>query len=149
MDFTRNNLDRAISPYLRQHAENPVWWQEWSDEALAYARGTDRILFVSVGYATCHWCHVMADEAFSDPQTAAYLNEHFVPIKVDREQRPDIDRMLMDFLLATTGQGGWPLNAFLSPRLEPFFAMTYAGTTSRFGMPAFIEILTRVVEFYR
>ncbi|NBB90390.1 MAG: DUF255 domain-containing protein, partial [Spirochaetes bacterium] len=109
--FTRNNLDLSVSPYLRQHSENPVWWQEWSQEILDHARETDRILFVSVGYATCHWCHVMAADAFSDPNVAAYLNEHFMPIKVDREQRPDIDQMLMDFLVQTTGQGGWPLNA--------------------------------------
>jgi hypothetical protein len=146
--FTRNNLDRSTSPYLRQHQDNPVWWQEWSEEALAYAREHDRILFVSVGYATCHWCHVMAADAFSDPHVANYLNEHFVPIKVDREQRPDIDQMLMQFLVQTTGQGGWPLNAFLSPRLEPFFAMTYAATEPRYGMPSFLDILHRVVEFY-
>jgi uncharacterized protein YyaL (SSP411 family) len=146
--FTRNNLDQSVSPYLRQHQDNPVWWQEWSQEVLDRAQETDRILFVSVGYATCHWCHVMAADAFSDPEVAAYLNEHFMPIKVDREQRPDIDQMLMEFLVQTTGQGGWPLNAFLSPRLEPFFAMTYAATEPRYGMPSFLEILQRVVEFY-
>ena len=146
--LTRNNLDLSVSPYLRQHRENPVWWQEWSQEVLDHARETDRILLVSVGYATCHWCHVMAADAFSDPDVAAYLNEHFMPIKVDREQRPDIDQMLMDFLVQTTGQGGWPLNAFLSPRLEPFFAMTYAATESRYGIPSFLDILHRVVEFY-
>ncbi len=148
MRFTRNNLDQSVSPYLRQHQDNPVWWQEWSQEVLDHARETDRILFVSVGYATCHWCHVMAADAFSNPEVAAYLNEHFMPIKVDREQRPDIDQMLMDFLLQTTGQGGWPLNAFLSPRVEPFFAMTYAPTEPRYGMPSFLDILHRVVEFY-
>lgn len=148
MRFTRNNLDTSVSPYLRQHADNPVWWQEWSEEALAYAREHDRVLFVSVGYATCHWCHVMAADAFSDPEVAAYLNEHFLPIKVDREQRPDIDQMLMQFLVQTTGQGGWPLNAFLSPNLEPFFAMTYASSEPRYGIPPFTDILRRVVEFY-
>jgi hypothetical protein len=125
-----------------------VWWQEWSEEAIEYAKKHDRILFVSVGYATCHWCHVMAADAFSDQEVADYLNEHFLPIKVDREQRPDIDQMLMQFLVQTTGQGGWPLNAFLSPRLEPFFAMTYASSEPRYGMPPFIDILRRVVEFY-
>ena len=148
MRFTRNNLDRSVSPYLRQHKDNPVLWQELSQEAIDYAGETDRILFVSVGYATCHWCHVMAAEAFSDQEVADYLNEHFLAIKVDREQRPDIDQMLMQFLVQTTGQGGWPLNAFLSPRLEPFFAMTYASTEPRYGMPSFLDILKRVVEFY-
>ncbi|MFO8064647.1 MAG: thioredoxin domain-containing protein [Spirochaetia bacterium] len=148
MSFARNNLDISVSPYLRQHQDNPVWWQEWSQEALEYARRTNRILFVSVGYATCHWCHVMAADAFSDEQVAAYLNEHFLPIKIDREQRPDIDQWLMQFLVQTTGQGGWPLNAFLSPDLEPFFAMTYAATQPRYGIPSFIDILQKVVEFY-
>ena len=148
MSFSQNNLDQAISPYLYQHRDNPVWWQEWSNEALEYARETDRILFVSVGYATCHWCHVMAAEAFSDPDVAAYINKWFMPIKVDREQRPDIDQVMMQFLVATTGQGGWPLNAFLSPSLEPFFAMTYAPTHARAGMPGFLEILQKVRSFY-
>ena len=104
--FCRNNLDKAFSPYLRQHKDNPVWWQGWSEKALAYARETGKFIFVSVGYATCHWCHVMAKEAFSDPEVAAYLNEHFVSIKVDRETRPDIDHFLMSYLVAIQGQGG-------------------------------------------
>ena len=148
MSFARNNLDLANSPYLRQHAENPVWWQEWSAEILEYARKTDRIVFVSVGYSTCHWCHVMAREAFSDETCASILNRHFVPVKVDREQRPDIDHYLMSFLVATTGSGGWPLNAFLTPEGHPFFAMTYASTEPRFHLPAFDDILGRVREFF-
>ncbi len=148
MTFARNNLDLANSPYLRQHAENPVWWQEWSAEILEYARKTDRIVFVSVGYSTCHWCHVMAREAFSDERCASILNRHFVPVKVDREQRPDIDHYLMSFLVATTGSGGWPLNAFLTPDGHPFFAMTYASTEPRFHLPAFDDILGRVREFF-
>jgi uncharacterized protein YyaL (SSP411 family) len=148
MMFSRNNLDRAASPYLRQHAENPVWWQEWSADALEFARTEDRIVFVSVGYSTCHWCHVMAREAFSDPECARILNNRFLPVKVDREQRPDIDHYLMSFLVATTGSGGWPLNAFLTPDGRPFFAMTYASTEPRFNVPAFPDILHRVVEFY-
>ncbi len=148
MSFSQNNLDRAISPYLNQHRDNPIWWQEWSTEVLEYARETDRILFVSVGYATCHWCHVMAAEAFSDPDVAGYINKWFLPIKIDREQRPDIDQVMMQFLVATMGQGGWPLNAFLSPNLEPFFAMTYAPTHARAGMPGFLEILQKVRSFY-
>ena len=148
MTFDRNNLDVANSPYLRQHADNPVWWQEWSENVLEHARATGRIVFVSVGYSTCHWCHVMAREAFSDQTCASLLNRYFVPVKVDREQRPDIDHYLMSFLVATTGSGGWPLNAFLSPEGHPFFAMTYASTEPRFHLPAFDDILGRVREFY-
>ncbi|TVQ98124.1 MAG: thioredoxin domain-containing protein [Spirochaetaceae bacterium] len=146
--FTRNVLDQSLSPYLRSHADNPVHWQEWNEETLRYARETDRILLVSVGYSTCHWCHVMAADSFSDPACASYLNQHFVPIKVDREERPDIDQYMMSFLVATTGAGGWPLNAFLSPDLKPFFAMTYAAPEPRFGRPGFLDILTRIKAFY-
>ena len=149
MDFERNNLDRSVSPYLRQHADNPVWWQEWKPEVLEHAKERNKVLFVSVGYATCHWCHVMARGAFSHPDVAAILNRDFVSIKVDREQRPDIDQYLMDFLVATTGNGGWPLNAFLTPVGYPFFAMTYAAPTPVHGMPAFQDILGKVMEFYR
>jgi uncharacterized protein len=149
MDFERNNLDRAVSPYLRQHADNPVWWQEWKPEVLEHAKEENKVLFVSVGYATCHWCHVMARGAFSNLDVAAILNRDFVSIKVDREQRPDIDQYLMDFLVATTGNGGWPLNAFLTPKGYPFFAMTYAAATPVHGVPAFGEILNRVTQFYR
>ncbi|MFW5690061.1 MAG: thioredoxin domain-containing protein, partial [Spirochaetota bacterium] len=148
MDFTRNNLDLATSPYLLQHRENPVWWQEWSEEALEYARRERRIVLVSVGYSTCHWCHVMAADAFSDAECASILNRHFLPIKVDREERPDIDHYLMSYLVATTGSGGWPLNAFLTPDGDPFFAMTYASTEPRFSMPGFADILGRIREFY-
>ena len=149
MSFQRNNLHSSRSPYLRQHADNPVWWQEWNEQTLQHARQTHRPLFVSVGYSTCHWCHVMAGDAFSDSRCAEYLNEHFIAIKVDREQRPDIDHYLMTFLVATTGSGGWPLNAFLTPSGNPFFAMTYAGSEPRFNLPGFKEILERVVAFYR
>ncbi len=146
--FERNNLDQARSPYLRQHRDNPVHWQEWSQEVLEFANREDRPLFVSVGYSTCHWCHVMAREAFSDPEIAVYLNENFVSIKVDREERPDIDQYLMKFLIATTGNGGWPMNAFLSPEGAPFFALTYAPVQPRFNMLGFLEILKRVRGFY-
>ena len=145
----RNNLHEASSPYLRQHREDPVHWQEWSKEVLEAAKRADKPLLVSVGYSTCHWCHVMAREAFSDLEIAAYLNKNFVPIKVDREERPDIDQYLMDFLVATTGSGGWPLNAFLSPEGAPFFAMTYAPVEPKFRMPGFKDILEKVVQFYR
>ena len=129
--YRRNNLDKSSSPYLLQHTANPVWWQEWSDEILNYAVKEKKLLFVSVGYATCHWCHVMASEAFSDPDTAAYLNEHFICIKVDREQRPDIDQYLMDFINNQNGRGGWPLNVFVTPDLRPVYALTYAPVQSQ------------------
>lgn len=146
--FFRNNLDKAVSPYLRQHKDNPVWWQEWGLRAAAYARRTEKIIFVSVGYAACHWCHVMAEEAFSDPEVAAYLNEYFVSIKVDREMRPDIDHFLMSYLTAIQGQGGWPLNAFLTPGLRPFYALTYAPVKSREGIPDFLTVLKRIKKFH-
>jgi uncharacterized protein len=147
-DFRRNNLDTEISPYLRQHRENLVWWQPWSAEVLEYAAREGKPLLVSVGYSTCHWCHVMAAEAFSDPECAARLNADFVAVKVDREERPDIDQLMMNFLVATTGQGGWPLNVFMSADLRPFFAMTYAALEPRYGMPSFVEILSRIKSFF-
>lgn len=148
MDANRNNLDFADSPYLRQHKDNPVWWQQWSLDAVEQALITKRPLFVSVGYSTCHWCHVMAVEAFSDPQVADYLNKHFISIKVDREQRPDIDHYLMDFLTHQTGAGGWPLNAFLTPTLAPIYALTYAPAVSRGQSPGFLDIARQIAAFY-
>ena len=148
MDFTKNNLAIAGSPYLRQHSDNPVWWQEWSDDVWAHAVEANKPVLVSIGYSTCHWCHVMAREAFSDAACAEILNERFVSIKVDREQRPDIDHYLMSFLVATTGSGGWPLNAFLTPDKRPFFAMTYAAAVPRFGAAPFPRILQQVSEYY-
>jgi uncharacterized protein YyaL (SSP411 family) len=144
-----NALKTASSPYLRQHQDNPVWWQEWSPETLRAALEEDMPIFVSVGYATCHWCHVMAAEAFSDAEVADAINRNFIAIKVDREERPDIDHFLMQFLLATRGQGGWPLNAFLTPNLRPMLALTYIPVTPRSGMPGLTDILDRVLEFYR
>lgn len=146
IDFKRNNLDRSLSPYLRQHAENPIWWQEWTQEALAEARRTGKKLLVSIGYSTCHWCHVMASEAFSDKAIADYLNEHYISIKVDREQRPDIDQYFMDFLVRTSGSGGWPLNTILSPDAKPIVAFTYIPVERRYGMPGMLEILRAVKE---
>ncbi len=148
MNFTQNNLSTAVSPYLRQHKNNPVWWQEWNNEVLAHAKQKNKLIFVSVGYSTCHWCHVMAREAFSNKTIAAYLNEHFVCIKVDREQRADIDQYLMSFLQQTTGRGGWPLNVFLTPDLKPLFGLTYAPVEPRFGLPSFIDSLRKIKEFY-
>ncbi len=148
MVFTQNNLSKAISPYLQQHKTNPIWWQEWSKDVLDYALAENKIIFASIGYSTCHWCHVMAQEAFNNKQIADYINAHFVPIKVDREQRPDIDQYAMAFITALTGRGGWPLNIFFTPELRPIYAVTYAPVEARYGMPAFIDILDRIKNFY-
>ncbi|NLG22677.1 MAG: thioredoxin domain-containing protein, partial [Actinomycetales bacterium] len=120
-----NRLAGATSPYLLQHADNPVDWREWSDEAFAEARETNRPVFLSVGYAACHWCHVMAHESFEDDGVAEVLNAGFVPVKVDREERPDVDAVYMDATVAMTGQGGWPMTCLLTPEGEPFWCGTY------------------------
>ena len=130
MQFNKNNLDKANSPYLKQHQNNPIYWQEWSKEVLDYAKENNKIIFLSIGYSTCHWCHVMAEETFSNKEVSDYLNEHFVSIKVDREQRPDIDKKMMDFIVHETGQGGWPLNIFLTKNQDPFYPITYLPSTS-------------------
>ncbi|MFC6148009.1 thioredoxin domain-containing protein [Mumia xiangluensis] len=143
-----NRLSRATSPYLLQHAENPVDWHEWGDEALALAAERDVPVLLSVGYAACHWCHVMAHESFEDEATAAYLNEHFVPVKVDREERPDVDAVYMRATTAMTGQGGWPMTVMLTPGGDPFFAGTYFPPEPRHGMPAFRQVLEAVVDVW-
>lgn len=147
-NFKRNNLDTASSPYLSQHKDDPIYWQQWNEETLEYARKNNKLLFVSVGYATCHWCHVMAHDTFSDEEIAEQLNTHFVSIKVDREERPDIDHYLMTFASQTQGINGWPLNVFLTPDLKPFGAIGYAAPLPRYGMPAFGDIVERVQSFY-
>ncbi len=116
-----NRLALASSPYLRQHADNPVDWYEWGVEALQYAKNENKPLIISIGYAACHWCHVMARESFSNPEIAAFMNEHFVSIKIDREERPDIDQIYMEAAHLLGGQSGWPLNAFALPDGKPFF----------------------------
>lgn len=131
-----NRLATATSPYLRQHAENPVHWREWSDEAFAEARERDVPVLLSVGYAACHWCHVMAHESFEDPALAGQMNDGFVCIKVDREERPDIDAIYMAATVAMTGQGGWPMTCFLTPAGEPFYCGTYYPPVPRSGSPA-------------
>src|ERR1700716_788140 len=113
-----NELGSSTSPYLRQHARNPVAWRQWSERAFAEARERDVPVFLSIGYSACHWCHVMAHESFEDPDTAAYLNEHFVSVKVDREERPDVDAVYMDATVAMIGHGGWPMSCFLTPAAE-------------------------------
>lgn len=144
-----NRLASSTSPYLLQHADNPVDWWEWSDEALAVARELDRPILLSVGYAACHWCHVMAHESFEDPATAAFMNDHFINIKVDREERPDIDAVYMQATQAMTGQGGWPMTCVLSPDGEPFFAGTYFPPEPRQGMPAFTQVLQALADAWK
>ncbi len=141
-----NRLSEATSPYLLQHADNPVDWWEWGEEALALAQALDRPILLSVGYAACHWCHVMAHESFEDPATAQYMNDHFVNVKVDREERPDVDAVYMRATQAMTGQGGWPMTVVLAPTGEPFFAGTYFPPEPRQGQPAFGQILQALAD---
>ena len=140
-----NRLARETSPYLLQHASNPVDWRPWGPEALAVARDEDRPILLSIGYSSCHWCHVMERESFEDAETAAYMNEHFVSIKVDREERPDVDAIYMEAVQAMTGQGGWPLTAFLDTDAAPFYCGTYYPPEPRHGMPSFRMVLEAVV----
>jgi uncharacterized protein len=144
-----NRLALATSPYLLQHADNPVHWWSWSDEAFAAAGERQVPVFLSVGYAACHWCHVMAHESFEDAQTASVINEHFVPIKVDREERPDVDAVYMQATQALTGQGGWPMSVFLTPDRKPFYAGTYFPPTPRHGLPSFQQVLQAIIEAWQ
>ncbi len=143
-----NRLASEKSPYLRQHAHNPVDWFPWGDEAFARARAEDRPVFLSIGYSTCHWCHVMERESFENPAVADLLNRHFVSIKVDREERPDVDRIYMTFIQATTGQGGWPLNAFLTPDRKPFHGGTYFPPENRQGRPGLTTVLRQISQLW-
>ena len=140
-----NHLADSLSPYLRQHAGNPVDWYPWSAQALEKARREDKPIFLSIGYSACHWCHVMAHESFEDPATADFLNTHFVSIKVDREQRPDLDSLYMSAVVALTGQGGWPMSVFLTPDLQPFYGGTYFPPRPAHGLPGFRELLETLV----
>lgn len=144
-----NRLSDETSPYLRQHACNPVDWYPWREEALARAKIEDRPILLSVGYSACHWCHVMERESFEDEQIASMMNEHFVNIKVDREERPDIDEIYMSAVQAMSGQGGWPMTVFLTPDLRPFFGGTYFPPEDRHGRPGFPKLLQAIAEFYR
>ena len=144
-----NRLGSETSPYLLQHAENPVDWYAWGEEALRRAREEDKPILLSVGYAACHWCHVMAHESFENPDTAALMNERFVNVKVDREERPDVDGIYMDAVAAMTGHGGWPLTVFLTPEGEPFLGGTYFPPEPRHGLPSFREVLLAVSDLYR
>jgi uncharacterized protein YyaL (SSP411 family) len=141
-----NRLAQEKSPYLLQHAHNPVDWYPWGPEAFEKARAEGKPIFLSIGYSTCHWCHVMERESFENPGIADLLNRDYVPIKVDREERPDVDRIYMTFVQATTGGGGWPMSVWLTPELEPFFGGTYFPPESRYGHPGFASILTQIAS---
>src|SRR5437879_4364801 len=137
-----NRLIASTSPYLLQHAHNPVDWHPWGEEALGRARAEDKPILLSIGYSACHWCHVMERESFEDEGIARLMNAHFVPVKVDREERPDLDDIYMAATLAMNeGQGGWPMTVFLTPEQEPFFAGTYFPPTDRYGRPGFKTLL--------
>jgi uncharacterized protein len=144
-----NRLSAERSPYLLQHANNPVDWYPWGDEAFERARREDKPIFLSIGYSTCHWCHVMEHESFESAEIAGALNEAFVSIKLDREERPDVDRVYMTFVQATTGAGGWPMSVFLTPALKPFFGGTYFPPESRWGRPGFIDVLRELAQAWR
>jgi len=146
-----NRLAQETSPSLRQHAHNPVNWFSWGDEALARARALERPIFLSIGYSACHWCHVMEHESFEDPEVGRILNEHFVSIKVDREERPDLDQIYMAFVQRATGHGGWPMSVFLTPDLQPFFGGTYFPPDERYGghMPSFRRVLLSVIDWWQ
>ncbi|NNC40020.1 MAG: thioredoxin domain-containing protein, partial [Acidimicrobiia bacterium] len=141
-----NRLAKESSPYLRQHENNPVDWYPWGEEAFAEARRADQPILLSVGYSACHWCHVMAHESFEDPDTAAVMNELFVNVKVDREERPDVDGIYMSAVQAMSGHGGWPMTVWLTPDGKPFFAGTYYPPVDRHGMPSFRRVMESVAE---
>ena len=143
-----NRLAREKSPYLLQHARNPVDWFAWNDEAFEKARRENKPIFLSVGYSTCHWCHVMERESFENGAVAEFLNAHFVSIKVDREERPDVDKIYMTFVQATTGSGGWPMTVFLTPELKPFFGGTYFPPDNRYGRPGFLQLLQHIHQLW-
>jgi uncharacterized protein len=144
-----NKLLNESSPYLLQHADNPVYWYPWGEAALNKARTENKPIFLSIGYAACHWCHVMAHESFEDEQTAAFMNEHFINIKVDREERPDLDAIYMQATVALTGSGGWPMSVFLTPDLKPFYAGTYFPPVQRYNLPSFRDLLAGIARAWK
>ena len=144
-----NRLAREKSPYLLQHAHNPVDWFAWGDEAFEKAKRENKPIFLSIGYSTCHWCHVMERESFESEELAKFLNEHFVSIKVDREERPDVDKIYMTFVQAMTGSGGWPLNVFLTPERQPFFGGTYWPPETKYGRPSFLQVLQQLAAAWQ
>ena len=140
-----NHLSKSLSPYLQDHADDPVHWYPWGSDALERSKNENKPIFLSIGYASCHWCHVMARESFQDEQTAELLNQFFICIKVDREERPDIDDIYMEALIGLNGHGGWPMSLFLTPDKVPFFAGTYFPKLPRNGQMAFVELIGRIV----
>src|SRR5207248_4114072 len=144
-----NRLAQETSPYLLQHAANPVEWYPWGEEALERARAEQRPILISIGYSACHWCHVMEHESFEDEATAALMNERFVCVKVDREERPDLDQIYMAAVQGMTGAGGWPMTVFLTPEGKPFYGGTYYPPVDRQGMPSFRRVLAAVADAYR
>src|SRR5262245_60506584 len=144
-----NRLAHERSPYLLQHASNPVDWYAWGEDAFARARSEDKPIFLSIGYSTCHWCHVMEHESFENASIAKLLNDDFVSIKVDREERPDVDRVYMSFVQSTTGSGGWPMTVFLTPDLKPFYGGTHFPPTSRWGRPGFSDLLGELARVWK
>ncbi|MFP6617434.1 MAG: thioredoxin domain-containing protein, partial [Candidatus Hydrogenedentota bacterium] len=144
-----NRLAEETSPYLLQHAHNPVNWYPWGEEALSKAKAENKPIFLSVGYSSCHWCHVMEHECFEDEEVAALLNEHYIAIKVDREERPDIDEIYMAAVQAMTGQGGWPMSVFITPDLKPFWGGTYFPKESKYGRPGFMTILSSIADSWK
>src|SRR4030095_14792188 len=143
-----NRLIHEKSPYLQQHSHNPVDWYPWGKEAFEKAKTENKPIFLSIGYSTCHWCHVMERESFENEEVAKILNDNFISIKVDREERPDVDKVYMTFVQATTGQGGWPLSAFLTPELKPFFGGTSFPPDNMHGRPGFAAVLRHISELW-
>jgi uncharacterized protein len=143
-----NRLAKEKSPYLLQHQHNPVDWFSWGPDAFEKAKRENKPIFLSIGYSTCHWCHVMERESFENEKLAEFLNKHFVSIKIDREERPDVDKIYMTFVQATSGQGGWPLNVFLTPNLKPFFGGTYWPPESKYGRPSFLQVLEHITQLW-
>ena len=144
-----NRLINETSPYLLQHAHNPVDWYPWGPEALSRSQAEDKPILLSIGYSACHWCHVMERESFEDDAIAALMNDHFINIKVDREERPDLDAVYMEAVQMLTGSGGWPMTVFLTPQGQPFYGGTYFPPADRFNMPGFPRILQAASEAYR
>src|SRR5436309_11088221 len=144
-----NRLINETSPYLLQHAHNPVDWYAWSAEALERAAKEDKLILLSIGYSACHWCHVMEHESFENPSIAQVMNQNFVNIKVDREERPDLDQIYMSAVQMMTGSGGWPLSMFLTPDLQPFYGGTYFPPDDRYGRPSFKRLLLALVEAWK
>src|SRR2546430_17567646 len=148
-DLMANRLINETSPYLLQHAHNPVDWYAWGPEALERAKAEDKLILLSIGYSACHWCHVMEHESFENPSIAKVMNDNFVSIKVDREERPELDQIYMTAVQMMTGSGGWPMTMFLTPEGVPFYGGTYFSPNDRYNMPGFPRVLLRLSQAYR